>query len=259
MSTLTPNKLNHLLQSAPQNGVITSKFLAENDIPKELARKYVSSDWLTRIGRGAYIRTGDQVDWQGALYTMQTQLILSVHVGGLTALRLKGLGHYLPFTEETVYLFSDGRENLPAWFCNHEWNDAISHHTGALFELPERTLLSTHQHKTFEIMISSPERAAFEMLSLVKTNDDFDAALTVYEGLASLRPRATQQLLLACGSVKVKRMFLWMATHFDHPWLKHLDLSAVELGKGKRMIYSGGVFDKEYQITVPKRSETDDV
>ena len=183
------------------------------------------------------------------------QLNLSVHVGGLTALRLKGLGHYLPFTKETVYLFSDGREHLPAWFNNYQWSDTISHHNGALFELPARTLLSAHAHKSFEILISSPERAAFEMLSLVKTNDDFDAAMTVYEGLGRLRPRATQQLLEACGSVKVKRMFLWMATHFDHPWLTHVDLSSVDLGKGKRMIYSGGKLDKEYLITVPKADQ----
>ncbi|MBN2715299.1 MAG: type IV toxin-antitoxin system AbiEi family antitoxin [Deltaproteobacteria bacterium] len=251
--------INHLLQKHVPGTVATSRFMTEHGVSKVMASQYVSSDWLERIGRGAYIRTGDKVDWQGALYSMQTQLNLSVHVGGLTALRLKGLGHYLPFTKETVYLFSDGREHLPAWFNNYQWSDTISHHNGALFELPARTLLSAHAHKSFEILISSPERAAFEMLSLVKTNDDFDAAMTVYEGLGRLRPRATQPLLEACGSVKVKRLFLWMAKHFDHPWLAHVDLSDVDLGKGKRMIYSGGKLDKEYLITVPKKSEIDDV
>jgi hypothetical protein len=254
MGTLKSHKLNHLLQKAPPNAVITSQFLAENSIPKELARKYVTSDWLTRIGRGAYIRSGDTVDWQGALYAMQSQLGLTVHTGGLTALQMKGLGHYLPMAEETIHLFSDGPERLPDWFKRYDWGTSIEHHSGVLFDLSASASLSSMQHKGFEIQISTPERAAFEMLSLVKTNDDFDAGRTVFDGLTSLRPKEVQRLLTACRSVRVKRTFLWMAKDCGHPWVKHLDLSGVDLGKGKRAIYRNGRLDKEYQITVPRDS-----
>jgi hypothetical protein len=254
MSTPKPNKLNQFLQNHPMGSVVTSRFLAENHISNDLARIYVASNWLTRIGRGAYIRTGDTVDWQGALYAMQTQLGLSVHAGGLTALQMKGLGHYLPMTEGTVHLFSDGSERLPDWFKRYDWGTTIEHHSGALFNLPAGVSLSKVPHKGFEIQISTPERAAFEMLSLVKTNDDFDYTSTVFEGLATLRPKEVQRLLVACRSVKVKRMFLWMAKDLDHPWVKHLDLDAVDLGKGKRVIYANGRFDKEFQITVPREN-----
>ena len=254
MSTPKQNKLNQFLQNHPMGSVVTSRFLADNHISNDLARIYVASNWLTRIGRGAYIRTGDTVEWQGAVYSMQSQLSLSVHAGGLTALQMKGLGHYIPMGEATVHLFSDGQERLPDWFAKTDWRTPIEHHNGALFDLPAGASLSAWPHKEFEIKVSTPERAAFEMLSLVKNNADFDYASTVFEGLANLRPKEVQQLLVACRSVRVKRMFLWMAKEFDHPWMEYLDMNAVDLGKGKRVIYANGRFDKEFQITVPKEN-----
>ncbi|MCP4403625.1 MAG: hypothetical protein GY801_40760 [bacterium] len=35
------------------------------------------------------------VDWTGAVYALQAQLSLNVHVGGKTALEIKGYAHYL--------------------------------------------------------------------------------------------------------------------------------------------------------------------
>ena len=42
-----------------------------------------------------------------------------------------------------------------------------------------------------------------------------------------------------------------MAEKLNHPWLKFLDLSKVDLGKGKRSLVKGGVYISKYQITVP--------
>jgi hypothetical protein len=38
----------------------------------------------------------------------------------------------------------------------------------------------THAHKNFETAVSSAEQATLEMLSLVKNNEDFDVAETVF-------------------------------------------------------------------------------
>jgi hypothetical protein len=51
--------------------------------------------------------------------------------------------------------------------------------------------------------------------------------------------------------VKVKRLFLYMAERHEHTWLSKLDISKVDLGKGKRMIVPNGRFNAKYQITVP--------
>ncbi len=253
MSAPRKGKLNHFLQNLVPGIVITSPFLAEMGISKELARTYVMSGWLERIGRGAFIRAGDSVSWQGAVYALQTQLNLTVHVGGVSALRLKGMGHYLPLGNESVALISDGVERMPRWFTASDWWTEVNHCVARLFSLEPGASLSALPHKGFRILVSSPERAAFEMVSLVKNNQDFDVAHTVFDGLTSLRPKEVQGLLESCVSIRVKRIFLWMANDAGHPWVKYLNLDKVSLGSGKRLVYSGGRLDKEFQITVPKR------
>ena len=71
---------------------------------------------------------------------------------------------------------------------------------------------------------------------------DFDGALTL---------RLVQALLERCNSVKVKRLFMVLAESFQHAWVKKLDLSKVDFGKGKRILVRGGRFDSKYNITVP--------
>jgi hypothetical protein len=72
------------------------------------------------------------------------------------------------------------------------------------------------------------------------------------EGLPNLSPRRLHQLLAACRSVKVKRLFLWFAARHNHAWLKSLDREGIDLGSGKRMIVRGGKLDTRYNITVPE-------
>ena len=55
---------------------------------------------------------------------------------------------------------------------------------------------------------------------------------------------------------KVKRLFLWAAESAGHDWFSRLAPERIDLGKGKRSVYSGGRFDAKYQITVPKQEES---
>jgi hypothetical protein len=43
-----------------------------------------------------------------------------------------------------------------------------------------------------------------------------------------------------------------MAEKHGHPWVSDLDVSRLDLGKGKRMIVPNGRFDRKYRITVPR-------
>jgi hypothetical protein len=71
------------------------------------------------------------------------------------------------------------------------------------------------------------------------------------QALGNLRPGHVTTLLRACTSVKVKRLFLALAERHRHPWLPHLNLDGVDLGKGKRMLEPGGKLHPKYLITLP--------
>ena len=72
------------------------------------------------------------------------------------------------------------------------------------------------------------------------------------EGLNNLRPAVVQELLERCKSVKVKRLFLYMADKASHEWFNHIMVAKVDLGTGKRAIVKDGVYIPKYEITVPK-------
>lgn len=97
-----------------------------------------------------------------------------------------------------------------------------------------------------------------EVLYSVPAKVTFEEAKLLFEGLITLQPKVVSQLLRACSSVKVKRLFMVLAELNSHPWFKRVNLSDVELGKGKRSLVPGGYFHPEYNITVPmnwKRSD----
>jgi hypothetical protein len=72
------------------------------------------------------------------------------------------------------------------------------------------------------------------------------------EGLNNLRPKHVQKLLEQCKSVKVKRLFLYLAKKSGHAWFSYLNLKAIDLGSGKRSIVKNGVYDSTYRITIQK-------
>lgn len=74
-------------------------------------------------------------------------------------------------------------------------------------------------------------------------------------GINNARPDQVQKLLEKCRSVKVKRLFLYMAEKAGHSWFSYLKSDRIDLGSGKRSIVKGGIFNNQYKITVPKELE----
>jgi hypothetical protein len=92
------------------------------------------------------------------------------------------------------------------------------------------------------------------VLSLVdESESSFTHASELFEGLTVLRPRVVNELLAACRSLKVKRLFLFLSSQYRYSWTEKLDRPAIDLGKGKRLIVRGGRYDREFRITVPER------
>ncbi|MFO8164624.1 MAG: type IV toxin-antitoxin system AbiEi family antitoxin domain-containing protein [Desulfatiglandales bacterium] len=201
---------------------------------------------------GAFARAGDVVEWSGGLYAIQSQLGLSVQVSDKTALQLQGYAHFLPLGKgETLSLFGLPGTRLPAWFCQNDWGIQLRYTTAGLFDEPTGVGLTQKEMGTFSIRLSAPERSMMEMLYFVPTRESFEEAGLLMEGLATLRPDLVQTLLEKCLSVKVKRLFLYLAEKSNHAWLNRLEPSRVNLGKGKRMIVKGGRLEGKYGITVP--------
>ena len=91
-----------------------------------------------------------------------------------------------------------------------------------------------------------------ECLYLAPEKQELSECHELMEGLTNLRPQQVQALLEACTSVKVKRLFLFLAEKAKHDWFEYLDLTKIDLGKGKRSVVPNGVLNTKYQITVPK-------
>jgi len=251
MSTANKTKINRLINQWTTGATSATSYLNDIGFSRDLLVKYKNSGWLESFGRGAYIRSGDKVDWPGALFTLQTQLGLPVHAGGKTALERKGYAHYLPASQKRVFLYGPRGLVLPAWFQGDRFGVEFVMTRTNLFPPESRDGFTEFREKDFSVRISAPERAMLEMLHLVPRKVGFDEARLVMGNLVTLRPDLVQGLLEACRSVKVKRLFLYMAESQEHAWLSKLDLSKVDLGKGKRMIVPHGRYDAKYRITVP--------
>ena len=254
MSSQENSKLNKLLQAIPRNTAVTTARLNELGVSPQLARKYVLNGWLDRLGSGAFSRSGDALDWLGGVYALQSQLGLTVHVAAVSALELQGRAHFVPLgTGRRVILVSDRREALPRWFVRHDWNVSIHHRCLRLFHEYPDDRMDPLECGGFSVQISSPECAILEEMHLAQTNSDLEYAILLMEGLSTLRPGMVEALLNECTSVKAKRLFLWAAKHSQHTWMERVKTDSVDLGRGKRYLYEGGVLDKEYLITVPRQ------
>jgi hypothetical protein len=252
MSAQKETKINLLLQKLPNGAVATTKWLHTMGLGLGLVTAYVKSGWLDRVGVGAVARRGQKVEWPGAVYALQSQMGLSVHPGGKTALCLLGSLHYIPLGSPAVVLFSRTKENMPKWFLTHDWNSRLKVTKSDLFGENNGLGMTNIELGGFSLSVSSHERAIMEYLFMLDKNENGDEPVKLMEGLAWLRPDVVQQLLETCRSVKVKRIFLVLSTQADHPWQQKLDLKKVDIGKGKRQFVAGGYLHPRYQITVPR-------
>ncbi|MGB4990049.1 MAG: type IV toxin-antitoxin system AbiEi family antitoxin [Pyrinomonadaceae bacterium] len=253
VSTANPQKLNRLLTSQPSGVVFQARWLTEQGYSSHLQKKYRQSNWLVSIGNGAMIRAGDQVSYEGAIYALQKQTGSTIHPGGRTALALQGKAHYLEIDSQRVTLFGSPSEKPPVWFREYGWGVDLDFHSTSF--LPPDLGMIDVELKTFSIRVSGAPRALMECLYLAPEKQNLTECYELMEGLNNLRPDQVQILLEKCGSVKVKRLFLYLADKAGHDWFQFLDLKKVDLGRGKRSVVKGAVYVEKYQITVPRELE----
>ena len=258
MTRFERNKLNDLVTQTPSGTVLTLLWLKEHGVSCKLAWWYVQSHWLERVGNEAYKKYGDKVSWVGALAALQNQLHLQLHVGAKTALELLGQAHFIPMQGiKRVALFNSSNAKVPLWFRNPQmWDAECVIYQASLFDEDDSRLgVINRPIDGINVYLSSPERAALEVLYLVPNKQSFEEAYKLIETLSQLRPNLVQSLLEKCKSIKVKRLFLCLADKFQHPWLTKVDLSKVNLGQGNRVIGEGGKYDAKYHLSLPEITE----
>lgn len=270
-------KLNSLQHLLPENLVVSAAWLEDKGYSSALRGKYVANGWLKQPARGIYTRPGAETRWQHLVISMQSLMRQPVAVGGLSALELQGYGHYVRMgSGHRVYLYTETR--LAKWVrevdpslnfeqrnANKLFKEADIEH--AVTDLPNPMNSADHietSHvsgglrryswgdREWPMIVSSPERAILEFLDEIPNRQSFEHAADLFTGLTNLSPRRLQKLLERCNSVKVTRLFLWFAERYEHAWLKHLDVAAINIGNGKRVIAKSGRLDSKYQITVPE-------
>ncbi|MFQ5752873.1 MAG: type IV toxin-antitoxin system AbiEi family antitoxin domain-containing protein [bacterium] len=255
MNTKKRTKINELISNWPKGAVYTASYLKKSGYHYDLLRFYKQSQWLESLGQGAYKLYADTVDWYGGVFALQSQLNLSLHVGGKTALQLKGLAHYVAKKIPKIFLYGRRGEKLPRWFSQHVWGPEIRYVITNLFPKSLSETFSSYPYRDFEIRISAPERAAMELLYHVPKEQGFDEAQKIMENLFTLRPSVVQVLLENCHSIKVKRLFMHLAEKQNFEWIKELRLSKIDFGTGERSVVKNGMLDKRYRITVPREPE----
>ena len=259
-------KLNKLLNLLPEGVAVPSKWLVEQNYSRQLVRKYVQGGWLEPLGRSVFARPQMVLNWQGLVLGIQHFARLPFHVGGVSALNLRGYAHYLPLQDnqgeyskegcDLIHLCAQGK--APAWVKAVALSSILQFHKRRLFSsLTQVDDLESLPSciRDLQIKISAPERAIMEVLYDVGDDEhSFTHAYELFEGLTSLRPKVVNTLLQHCDSIKAKRLFLFMADQFCYPWLSRIEKNQLDLGSGKRVIVKGGKLDKQYLITVDRKS-----
>ena len=248
MTTTGHTNINSVLQRFPPGALYFASWLNQNGISYSLQRHYRNSQWFTAIGDGVMYRTGEKPTLFSALSCFNSQLGKKFHIGAVSALEIRGLAHYIPLGRQTIIIYCPRGEWFPKWFLEYDWGvDILKRYS----EYTEKGI-STVNENYFEVAVSVPERAFLESLDLAPKHYNLTDLYQIMEMLNGLRPKLLQELLEKNSSVKVKRLFLYMAEKAGHSWFHDLNLDRIDLGKGKRSNVKDGVYDPKYQITLPK-------
>lgn len=242
-------KINSLRQQTPSIGILLTSWLEKSGFSRNEVSNYLKSGWLQRITTGVYQFTGDTPSLYGALASYQKQAAMKYHVGAASALELKGFSHYITMGKPDAVVFSPVKPPLPKWLNDAELDmNLVEVSTKVIGDIG----IEQMDYQGQALTVSSPERAIMECILLSPSHYDLMDVYYLMEMLTSLRASLVQQLLENCTSVKVKRMFLYMAEKARHRWFAKLDCSRISLGSGTRSYAKNGVKIGAYDIVIPK-------
>ncbi len=243
-------KIKSILQDSSHNGVLTTSWLEKQNVTRTEQTQYVRSGWLVRIVPGVYHLANVKPTLYSTLASIDEQEGLNYRIAASSALELQGYTHYLSLGRQQAHIITPSDKRLPKWLAGYKWDMTLHEFSTKVFD--GTTGVTTIEQSDITLRVSSPELAIMECLHLVPERYNLMDVYYLMESLTTLRASLVTQLLEQCGSVKIKRLFLYMAEKANHPWFKRLDLKNVTLGSGPRSFTKGGVTITKYNIIVPK-------
>jgi hypothetical protein len=236
------NKKQYL--SLPQNEPLFAEYLFRQGFKRDQLSNYVKSGWFIRLHHGVYSRPDMLFTGLEAIKAAQNQLNSPLYIGGKSALALQGFSYFI--------------EANPQYRVFYPHNFRINGYLKTFDDLVyKKNRLFTDSVEGFTklpdgLAVASRERAILEMADEVTGEASYEEFYNVLELLTSLRPDLIQKLLESTHSIKVKRLFLAVSEKMEFQWFGDLDLSRVSLGSGPRQIEKNGVFNKKYNIVLPR-------
>jgi hypothetical protein len=174
----------NVFRLVPEGALVTRSWLQAHELSHHAIDNLLKSKQLSSVKNGVYKREGSIVDWGNVVYFLQKDSQTDLTIGGITALELQKLSHYLSFSNKrAVHLY--GKDPLPAWL-SRATDDAnfIKHSLGDLLgQAVNQTLQDQLAYftKTFSwkgtkegLRMSTPERAILEVLNEVPTQISFE-------------------------------------------------------------------------------------
>lgn len=267
----------YITKLLPYGLIVTRACLLSQGVSRSTVDSWVRHGKLVSLLPGVFTREmPGKFTWQALVCSLQhMQAHAGIYPGGLSVLQQQGFARLMPLSERAVvHLY--GPDKLPVWAERFAvkylpgmtilWHGRGGLGDGLLSEPAYKVVSGKIRGDAFSsikwgaderpLILSTLERAAFEMLVDVPDRLSFERVDQIFQGLVTLSPRRIEKLLAACDSVKLKRLFLWLAERHKHQWLGQLDLSKYTLksgalGAGKRVLVKGGRLDPKYLITVP--------
>lgn len=244
----TGNKINRLLLQGQYRGLFFSEHLCQLGYTHTQLKSYRDSGWLTSLAHGVMYRTGDKLSALAALSSFNQQLSQHYRVGAHSALELRGFNHYVPMGKASMMVVADTCRP-PKWFGKDVFDYKFELFTANAFTDVVAEKIKVGET---EVLVSSPELAFMECLSIAPQRYAYIDLYYIMEQLTTLRSDVVQHLLESCSTYRMKRMFLYMAEKAGHYWFDMLDLSKVDLGTSKLQLVKDGVYNAKYRITIPK-------
>lgn len=240
---------------AQETPILLSSWMEQNGVSRFEQANMVRRLWLTRLANGVYHFQGFTPSLYAVLHSYISLQGADFAIGASTALSIRGSFHYAYMGNAPIFLHSPSHQHFPSWLSKSSLGEDLVLFSTKIFSNSSVGVELTRV-EGFDIYVSSPERAFMECLHLSPKYYNLLDLYYTMEMLTTLRPRLIQELLETCTSIKVKRLFLYMAEKTGFPWFKALKPCSIDIGRGVRSFADNGVYVPKYQIVIPKELDS---
>ncbi|MBX9348501.1 type IV toxin-antitoxin system AbiEi family antitoxin [Chromobacterium vaccinii] len=208
-----------LMSTAPRGRPLDTALLADLGINVDIASSLAHKGWLTELQPRVYLMRGDSPSLDGTICYLAT-LVDGLHVAERTALHWRGVRHNVYF-REPIFLWGIGTLEIPSWATRLF---PITYRSAIIFDeqLEYSTCLSNAPGRHPEVLVSSTERAVFELISTCQNPDLHEGVRNLLMLLRNIRLPILQDLAGHCVHRDTVLLLKELADQEGLPWASKL-------------------------------------